>query len=155
MICLQPHHCWPPRVSCWLVWRVAATERIWNKIMLIDVKKAFLCETINRRVYIILPEEDDKGTWMGHVRVSRRVSSTAIRGREDDDRSGAQTFPDNPVRLLQRPTCGWWSMWTISKLASTYPRQVCDQVRILIGRMKSRQVIFLGRTIRWTERGLR
>ena len=43
--------------------------------MLIDVKKAFLYGSVNRRVYIRLPEEDEKGergkmfgpTQEGHV----------------------------------------------------------------------------------------
>ena len=46
-------------------------ERPQDKIMLIDVKKAFLYGSINRRVYIRLLEEDEKakeGKWMGRLK---------------------------------------------------------------------------------------
>ena len=73
MICLQRQ---PPLAATrFLLAGLACSckggERPQEKIMLVEVKKAFLHGSINRHVDIRLPEEDEKakeGKWMGRLR---------------------------------------------------------------------------------------
>ena len=98
-------------------------ERPQEKIMLVDVKKAFLHGSINRHVDIRLPEEDEKakeGKWMGRLKKAMYGTRDAPAAWQSEvertmKEAGFKQSPTTPcVCFNEKQTCGLLSMWMIS-----------------------------------------
>jgi len=144
------------------------------RVMLLDVKKAFLYGAIQRKVYIELPKEDpmsESGVWVGKLKKAMYGTRDAPQVWQGEVR---RTLEEMGFTTSIGTPCTYYNEGTDVRVVAhvddflvTGPREELQRFRKELGvryKLKStmlgpggdevREGKFLGRTIRWTNKGL-
>ena len=145
-----------------------------HRVMLLDVKKAFLYGLLKRTVYIELPEEDEKaktGKYVGKLRKAMyglRDAPQIWQGevKRTMEELGFHAIVSTPCVYINRVT-GVRAVAHVDDFMCTGPKEALRQLLIDLekryqmkakvlgpGGEEEREGKFLGRTVRWTKEGL-